>query len=69
MESYEINLAGETLTVQPTTDGNYNILREYQQIGTLYPNVSSNGIVWNCGDTLDPDYAKQIGELIEEHEL
>ena len=69
MEPYEINLVGEILTVQPEEDGTYLILRKSNQIARLYPDVTVDGVQWETGDLLDPDYVKQIGELIEEHEM
>jgi len=68
MEPFEINLDGKTLEVHPQTDGTYLIFEGEQRLARLYPDVQLNGTIWETADVLQ-EYANQIGELIEEHEM
>lgn len=69
MEPFEINLAGNILHVIPQEDGSYLIKDAEVIIGTLIPENDDLGILWTTFDLIAPDYVKQIGELIEEHDL
>lgn len=69
MEPFDINLDGKILTVTLNEDGSYLIHDSGAFLGTLVPEVNELGVQWTTPDTIAPDYAKQIGELIEEHSL
>lgn len=69
MEPFEINLDGKILNVTLNEDSTYLINESGKKIGTLVPEVNDLGVQWTTKDPLAPDYVKQIGELIEEHDL
>lgn len=71
METFEINLVGEVLTVQPLDNDTFEIYRDEKLLATLTPTIDDHtgGTIWETADLIAPDYAKQIGELIEEHEM
>lgn len=69
MEPFEINLDGKILMVTLNEDGSYLVHDSGSLLGTLIPEVNDLGVQWTNRDTIAPDYAKQIGELIEEHSL
>lgn len=69
MEPFEINLDGKILTATLQEDGSYIIHESEKEIGTINPQPTDLGIQWTSTGQLTPDYAKQIGELIEEHDL
>lgn len=68
MEPFEINLAGQVLNIQPRLEGAYDIFDGSEKIGTVVP-VSANGQTNWTSEELNVDYAKQIGELIDEYKL
>ncbi|SOD11831.1 hypothetical protein [Pedobacter xixiisoli] len=68
MEPFEINLVGQTLTIQPRLDGAYDVFEGSELLGAIHP-VSSDGQTNWTSEELDVDYAKQIGELIDEYKL
>lgn len=69
MEPFDINLDGKTLTVTLQEDGSYLVNESDSAVGTLIPDVNELGVQWTTKDPIAPDYVKQIGELIEEHDL
>ncbi|MBB2148789.1 basic helix-loop-helix domain-containing protein [Pedobacter gandavensis] len=69
MEPFEINLDGKLLNVILNEDGSYLIHDSNAKLGTLIPEVNDLGVQWTTLDQLTPDYVRQIGELIEEHDL
>lgn len=70
MNPFEINLVGEVLTVMPNPNGTFTIANTRGLLGVIMPNISiDTSIKWTTADLIDEDYAQQIGELIEEHEM
>lgn len=71
MEPFEINLVGEILRVEPKADGSFDIFRGDSKLATLTPSIDDNtgGTVWETAELISSEYVKQIGELIEEHEM
>jgi len=68
MEPFEINLVGQVLTIQPRLDQTYDVFEGEQKLGEVH-SISVNGSTrWTSKD-LNDDYASQIGELIDEHQL
>jgi len=68
MEPFEINLVGQVLTIQPRLDGNYDVFDGSKLLGAIHP-ISSDGQTNWTSEELGNDYAKQIGELIDEYKL
>lgn len=68
MEPFEVNLVGQVLTIQPRLDSCYDIFDGSEKLGTLCPIKVSEKTQWTSKE-LDKDYAKQIGELIDEYKL
>ncbi|MDQ8004095.1 MAG: hypothetical protein REI64_04785 [Pedobacter sp.] len=68
MEPFEINLVGQTLTIQPRLDGAYDIFEGSKLIGTVISVAVNEQTNWTS-EELGNDYAKQIGELIDEYKL
>ncbi|WP_448104712.1 hypothetical protein [Pedobacter panaciterrae] len=70
MEPFEINLVGEVLTVIPQPDGSFTIFNGDDLLGTIAPNYDeSDALRWPTVDLMGVDYAQQVGELIDEHEM
>lgn len=70
MEPFEINLVGEVLTVMPQPDGSFTIFNGDALLGTIAPNYDeSDALRWRTLDLMAVDYAQQVGELIDEHEM
>ena len=68
MEQFELNLVGETLTIVTVAEGGYSVYRGNTFVANLTSDLADSGVVWNA-EGISPDYAKQIGELIEEHDM
>lgn len=68
MESFEINLVGQVLTIQPRLDSAYDVFDGSEKLGSIL-SVSANGQTDWTSEELNADFAKQIGELIDEYEL
>ncbi len=68
MEPFEVNLVGQTLTIQPRLDNAYDIFDGSEKLGIVHA-VSSDGQTTWTSEELGVDYAKQIGELIDEYKL
>ncbi|SMC53130.1 hypothetical protein SAMN04488101_101131 [Pedobacter nyackensis] len=71
MDPFEINLVGETLWVMPQADGTFQIFRGENKIATLTPSIdeATGSIIWETAELISLEYVRQIGELIEEHEM
>lgn len=70
MEPFDINLAGEILSVLPQPDGSFTVFKGTEHVAVLRPDISKKmGTRWHPCDGLDDQLAQQIGELIEEHEM
>jgi len=68
MEKFEISLVGESLTIIPVAGGGYTVYRGNTFVAKLTSELADSGVVWYA-DGITADYAKQIGELIEEHDM
>lgn len=68
MEPFEINLVGQTLNIQPRVDGAYDVFDGTEKLGVVSAINVNEETRWTS-EELDADYAKQIGELIDEHQL
>jgi len=70
MEPFEINLVGDVLTVMPQPDGSFTIFNGDDLLGTIAPALQeSDALRWRTLDLMAVDYAQQVGELIEEHQM
>lgn len=70
MEEYEVELAGDILTVKPQQNGSFEIFNGDTRLGNLAPQIKSDLTnQWLSSDLIGYDYAQQIGELIFEREL
>jgi hypothetical protein len=69
MKSFEIELAGDLLTVLPQDGDVFKIYNNETYIGTIQSGLNNMGVEWKVIDLITDEYAKQIGELIEEHEM
>lgn len=68
MESFEINLVGQALTIQPRLDGTYDVFDGNEKLGAILPKDGDTETRW-LSNELNADFAKQIGELIDEYKL
>jgi non-homologous end joining protein Ku len=68
MEPFEINLVGQILTIQPRLDNAYDVFEGSEKLGVVLPVIINEETKWTSKE-LDDDYARQIGELIDEHKL
>lgn len=68
MEPFAINLAGQILNIQPRLDGAYDIFEGNEIVGVVKPTQANEDTRWTS-EELNVDYARQIGELIDEHQL
>ncbi|KQC02116.1 hypothetical protein [Pedobacter sp. Hv1] len=70
MESFEIELLGKVITVRPLDSEDYEVFEDGQYLGVITPILGDNGITWSThSEKIANDYAQQIGELIEEHDM
>lgn len=71
MEPFEINLLGESLRIEPQADESFDIFRGETKLATLIPGTDpvTGGVQLETTDLISSEYVKQIGELIEEHEM
>lgn len=68
MDTFDINLLNQTLTIQPDEDGSFTVYEGSKFIAKLIPELNDYGINdWSSSDQIPKDYAQQIGELIEEY--
>jgi len=68
-QTFEIQLADKTYTIEPQENGTFRVLNEEDKIGVVYPEVDEFGTTWKTMDELETDFVSQIGELISEHSL
>ncbi|MEJ5993448.1 hypothetical protein WG904_03380 [Pedobacter sp. Du54] len=69
MESFNVNLGGETYTITTLKDKiDYQVAKGTEVLGSITPISGHSGIKWT-GMAITNDLAQQIGELIEEHEM
>lgn len=68
-ESFSINLVGEILTVIPQEDETYLIMKDGRRLAVMEPEWIDNDLTWVSADLISADYVRQIGELIEEHDM
>lgn len=68
-ERFEINLAGDKLTISAQEDETYIIYRDDHRMGVISPEWQGDELVWVSTDLISADYARQIGELIQEHDM
>lgn len=68
-ESFTISLVGETLTVIPQEDETYIIIKDGRKLAVIEPEWIDNELTWVSADLISADYVRQIGELIEEHDM
>lgn len=70
MNSFDINLAGDLLTVVPNTDDSYTILKGDDRVAVIYSIESADeGPKWKSDDQVDEMFVRQVGELIIEHNM
>lgn len=69
MKSFEIQLPGSHLTIEPQENGTYRVMEGENKLGVIYPEPTGDQVIWNTQDELDFDYVQQIGELITEHNM
>jgi hypothetical protein len=70
IEEFEINLVGQILTVQALADETYNIFEGQDLLCNIHPVESVDlGVEWRSNDLVEQEWVKQVGELIEEHNL
>ncbi|WP_159452560.1 hypothetical protein [Pedobacter nyackensis] len=55
----------------PQADGTFQIFRGENKIATLTPSIdeATGSIIWETAELISLEYVRQIGELIEEHEM
>ncbi|WP_199119570.1 hypothetical protein [Pedobacter sp. ASV28] len=68
MEPFEINLAGQSLLIQPRLDSAYEVFEGENRLATLTPILIGEVTKWTSKEIPD-DYARQIGEIIDEYLL
>lgn len=68
MEQFEVNLVGEILTIMLVAEGTYSVYRGNTFVADLTAKFGESGVTWYA-EGITPEYAKQIGELIEEHDM
>lgn len=70
METFEINLGDELLTVQPLENETFQIFRGDRLLATVSPCTDeiTNCLKWETPDLIPIEYLVQIGEAIELHE-
>lgn len=71
MELFEINLDGQILTVMRNSDGSFTILSAEGKIADIFPeiNVDQGLTDWYSYDLIPRHLVKQIGDLIEAHDM
>ncbi len=68
MEPFEINLVGQELTIKHRLDNAFDVFEGDKKLGTVQAVIVDSESKWTSKD-LNADFAKQIGELIDEHKL
>jgi len=69
IEKFEVKLAEEHIEILLNEDGSYTIFNSEGEIGNLNPVIDEIGIVWTTTDVFTPEFAQQIGQAIEMHDL
>ena len=69
MEKFEIQLVDQTLEVRPLENGSFEMYEADKYLGTVTPRINDNGVIWEPSGDIGNDFAQQIGELIEEHDM
>lgn len=69
MEPFEIEITGINYELLPLTNESYEVYEAGKLLGTVKPNVTDLGVRWVSDDGITADFADQIGELIEEHDM
>lgn len=71
MEQFEIYLVGETLTINPQENETFQVFRGESFNATIFHLIDETtcSVTWATYDLISPEYAQQIGELIEKHFL
>ncbi|MNK53040.1 hypothetical protein D3C87_719910 [compost metagenome] len=69
MEPFEIEITGIHYKVEPLENGNFQVSDSEKLLGTVKPEQTDSGVTWTSNDGITPDFATQIGELIEEHDM
>lgn len=69
MESFNIELPGSKLTVEPLKGGSYRIMEGSRKLCVVYAEEKNGEVLWFTEDNLNIDFVQQIGELITEHNL
>lgn len=68
-EQFEINLVGQMLTIK-AFDEEYEVWEGTDLLCKIHPVPSDAfGTEWKSIDLVSEEWVKQIGELIEEHDL
>lgn len=65
METFEVTVRGEVLTIKPMEDDTFQVYRDERMLATLTPTIDALGIEWTSTDLIAPEYAQAIGEAIE----
>lgn len=68
METFEVTVRGEVLTIKPIDGDMFEVYRDERMLATLTPTIDALGIEWTSADLIAPEYAQAIGEAIESHE-
>lgn len=68
METFEIAVNGEALTIKPMGDESFQVYQEGELLATLTPNIDDAWVRWTSADLIAPEYAQAIGEAIEAYD-
>lgn len=69
MESFDIELSGTKLTVEPLKGGSYRIMEESRKLCVVYAVENKGEVLWFTEGDLNKDFVQQIGELITEYNM
>jgi len=69
MEPFEIEITGINYELVPLTNESYEVYEAGKLLGSIQPKVTVLGIHWISDGGITADFAAQIGELIEEHDM
>ena len=70
METFEIEITGTHYKIVPTESGTFKVHDGDNYLGEIEPHLKADGSnEWITADLMGEDFAQQIGELIEEHEM
>jgi len=70
MDEFEIELAGDLLTIKAQSDGSFDVFLGINSLGNIRA-ITKDDMTneWLSSDLIGYDYAQQIGELITEKEM